>query len=101
MVGRRRRSAMVCARWIFSGVRGHQAPEATVLSLAMTMHQRPSTRTKAVTTPAAGDLGALGAQPVLQQRDGGAVLGEHGLVDGARPWISDRTQRDVRHVRPL
>jgi hypothetical protein len=37
-------------------VRGHHAPEATVLSFAITMHQRPSTRANAVTTPAAGDF---------------------------------------------
>jgi hypothetical protein len=46
---------MVWARSIFSGVRGHHEPEATVLSLAMTMHHRPSTWAKAVTTPAAGE----------------------------------------------
>ncbi len=45
---------MPCARWIFSGVRGHQAPDATVLSLAMITQMRPCTRPNTVTTPAAG-----------------------------------------------
>jgi hypothetical protein len=55
-VGKRSRSAIICARWIFSGVRGHHAPEATVLSFAMIITQRPSTRANAVTTPAPGDF---------------------------------------------
>jgi hypothetical protein len=51
---------MFWARWIFSGVRGHHAPDATVLSLAMTMHQRPATHTNAVTTPAPGERSSPG-----------------------------------------
>jgi hypothetical protein len=48
--------AISCARWIFSGVRGHHEPDATVLSFAMITHQRLATRAKQVTTPAPGDV---------------------------------------------
>ena len=50
----RRRSAISCARMIFSGVCGHHDPDATVLSLAITTVWRPHTFTNAVTTPAPG-----------------------------------------------
>ena len=56
MTGRRSRSATSWARSIFSGVSGHQEPEATVLSLAMTTVSRPWIRTNAVMTPAAGEV---------------------------------------------
>ncbi len=56
MTGIRSLSAISWARSIFSGVWGHHEPDATVLSLAMTMVIRPETRTKAVTTPAPGEV---------------------------------------------
>ena len=55
-MGTRSFCATSCARMIFSGVRGHQEPEATVLSLATTTTHLPATLAQTVTTPAEGEL---------------------------------------------
>jgi len=63
-------------------VSGHQAPEATVLSFAMTTVMRPCTRTKAVMTPAAGEV--RGGSPKVMPKLTKVLIGSTALPGSFR-----------------